>query len=88
MPHEHPPARGVGTVAQLGEQPGLADARVPGEQDRRAHVGGLVGGTDADEAHQPVELIGSADQWASDISDGGHVPHHRGNQGQCVRRTR
>jgi hypothetical protein len=81
VPDQDPVARVLGPVPQLGEQAGLADAGVAGQEHGSVGGGRRAGGArQANEARQPVELSGSADQRASDIGDGGHVPHHRGNE--------
>ena len=79
---EHLPAVGVGQVAQLGEQPGLADAGVTGEQDgaRFVAVGPLVRTrTDAEQGGDLRQLGVPSDQGPAGVS--GHGIHHVANGG-------
>ena len=62
MADEHLPARGPRPALQLGEQAGLADAGIAGEQHRAAAAGAVAG--EPDQAREGVELLGTPDQAA------------------------
>ena len=73
---EHLPALGDRPVAQLGEEPGLADARVAGQQDGRARLG-AVGRGDAERGAEVLQLGISTDQRRRHgVHDGVDHRHH------------
>jgi hypothetical protein len=75
VPDQDAPSVGLGAVAQLAQEAGLADSGVSGEQDRSGR--GAVRRPETDQARQPVELLSSTDQRASYLGHR-HVPHHGG----------
>jgi hypothetical protein len=79
VPGQHLPALGQRPVAQLGQQPGLAHARVAGQEDGRARAA-YVGRRDAERGAQMLQLGISTDQRrrhrVHDVVDHRHHRRH------------
>ena len=85
VPREHLPALGEREVAQLGEQSGLADAGVTGQQDGVGHGEVLLARRTNAEQRSDLRQLGVASYQMSVLMSGRcHVTNHRSGHRQSV----